>query len=265
MGHLIWPFVVLLYQTLQSMNCSKIKIWHFGFETFASFWRVLVSVSENLVWNKESQFWFRKLWSRSSTELWTAVYNLFTIQTAPHCINCSVYAYTYCGRKVLEHYLNGLRSSWTKCWMERVTGRYPSYSKVSVSVLVPRLLPSFWRSRFRYQKFFIRKKRLDFGFGKFSPARPPGCMHLGIGFGQKFGLVIQCPRWHKAHFFLSHGYYFSSIRVLNEIFLSYLHFLTAVLHHVSDCVILGRLGKHGCPDYFKFKLLIYLGGPSTLS
>ena len=161
MGHLIWPFVVLLYQTLQSMNCSKIKIWHFGFETFASFWRVLVSVSENLVWNKESQFWFRKLWSRSSTELWTAVYNLFTIQTAPHCINCSVYAYTYCGRKVLEHYLNGLRSSWTKCWMERVTGRYPSYSKVSVSVLVPRLLPSFWRSRFRYQKFCYRKKLLS--------------------------------------------------------------------------------------------------------
>ena len=57
-------------------------------------------------------------------------------------------------------------------------------------------------------------------------------------------------------FFLSHGYYFSSIRVLNEFFLSYLHFLTAVLHHVSDCVILGRLGKHGCPDDFKFKLLI---------
>ena len=29
------------------------------------------------------------------------------------------------------------------------------------------------------------KKRLDFGFRKFG---------LGIGFGQNFGLVIQCPR-----------------------------------------------------------------------
>ena len=34
-------------------------------------------------------------------------------------------------------------------------------------------------------------------------------------------------------------------------------FLTVILHHVSDCVILGQLGKHGCPDDFKFKLLIW--------
>ena len=33
-------------------------------------------------------------------------------------------------------------------------------------------------------------------------------------------------------------------------------FLTVILHHVSDCVILGQLRKHGCPDDFKFKLLI---------
>ena len=34
-------------------------------------------------------------------------------------------------------------------------------------------------------------------------------------------------------------------------------FLTVILHHVSDCVILGQLRKHGCPDDFKFKLLIW--------
>ena len=34
-------------------------------------------------------------------------------------------------------------------------------------------------------------------------------------------------------------------------------FLTVILHHVSDCVILGQLGKHGCPDDFKFKLFIW--------
>ena len=56
--------------------------------------------------------------------------------------------------------------------------------------------------------------------------------------------------------FLQHGYYFSSIKVSNEKIVSNLHFLTVNLHHVSDCVILGQLGKHGCTDDFKFKLLI---------
>ena len=32
-------------------------------------------------------------------------------------------------------------------------------------------------------------------------------------------------------------------------------FWAVILHHVSNCVILWHLGKHGCPDDFKFKLL----------
>ena len=35
-----------------------------GLETFANFWRVSVSVSENLVSEKKSRFWFRKIWSQ---------------------------------------------------------------------------------------------------------------------------------------------------------------------------------------------------------
>ena len=34
------------------------------FEAFANFFRVSVSVSENLVLKKKSQFWIQKLWSR---------------------------------------------------------------------------------------------------------------------------------------------------------------------------------------------------------
>ena len=48
-------------------NLSRILKSHgvgFGLETFANLWRVLVSVSENLVSDKKSQFLFRKIWSR---------------------------------------------------------------------------------------------------------------------------------------------------------------------------------------------------------
>ena len=36
-----------------------------------------------------------------------------------------------------------------------------------------------------------------------------------------------------------------------------LHFWAVILHPVSYCVILWHLGKHGCPDDFKFKSLIW--------
>ena len=35
-----------------------------GLETFANFWRVSVSVWENLVSGRKSRFWFPKIWSR---------------------------------------------------------------------------------------------------------------------------------------------------------------------------------------------------------
>ena len=38
-----------------------------GLETFANFWRVSVSVSENLVAEKKSRFWFRKIYSQKKS------------------------------------------------------------------------------------------------------------------------------------------------------------------------------------------------------
>ena len=38
-----------------------------GVETFANFWRGSESVSENLVSEKKSRFWFQKIWSRKKS------------------------------------------------------------------------------------------------------------------------------------------------------------------------------------------------------
>ena len=46
-----------LSRILRSLSFS------FGHETFANFWRVSVSVLENLVSEKKSRFWFWRIWS----------------------------------------------------------------------------------------------------------------------------------------------------------------------------------------------------------
>ena len=70
--------------------------------------------------------------------------------------------------------------------------------------------------------------------------------------------LVEWLLWLATHTFLQHRSYFSSLKVLNEnVCVWFAFFLTVLLHHVSDCVILGQLGKHGCPDDFKFKLLIW--------
>ena len=45
----------------RSLQKSKSVGFGLGLKTFANIWRVLVSVSENLVSGKKSQFWFRKI------------------------------------------------------------------------------------------------------------------------------------------------------------------------------------------------------------
>ena len=47
------------------IDISVLKL--LGFESFANFLRVSVSVSENLVSEKKSRYWFRKIWYRKKS------------------------------------------------------------------------------------------------------------------------------------------------------------------------------------------------------
>ena len=111
----------------------------------------------------------------------------------------------------------------TWCYKQRLTFRFRNFS-------VSKLLPIFWRFRFRYRKIWFRKKSLGFGFEKIWSRKKVSVSvsenlvsekksrfrfrktlvsekslgfgfgkfgivkkSLGIGFGQNFGIVIQCP------------------------------------------------------------------------
>ena len=57
----VWVYFAVSNLLLFQSGISE-PVGHYVFETFANFWRVSVSVWENLVSNKKSQF--QKIWSR---------------------------------------------------------------------------------------------------------------------------------------------------------------------------------------------------------
>ena len=57
----------LLYTCMCNVEIDISVLKLLGFKTFANFFRVSVSVSENLVSEKKSRFRFRKVWSRKKS------------------------------------------------------------------------------------------------------------------------------------------------------------------------------------------------------
>ena len=60
-------FVRVSVSVSENLVSEKSPGFGFGLETFANFWRVSVSVSENLVLKKKYRFRFRKIWSRKKS------------------------------------------------------------------------------------------------------------------------------------------------------------------------------------------------------
>ena len=76
----VMPSNVIEYCTPEiDISVSKLL----GFETFANFFRVSVSVSENLVSEKKSRYWFRKIWYRKKVLVSVLVTILVSSFSAP--------------------------------------------------------------------------------------------------------------------------------------------------------------------------------------